>query len=85
MSASRTVLGLLTRRLRIPAAVTLLVLWSLVAAAPPSYQRTYPDAASRQVVIDMADSSPAVAVLMGRLPAPGNLGQFNGSDRKSVV
>lgn len=73
---TRTVLGLLTRRLRVPAAATLLVLWSLVVAAPPSYRRTYPDAASRQVVIDMADRSPAVAVLMGRLPAPGNLGQF---------
>lgn len=76
MLGACTVLGLLTRRLWVPAAATLLVLWSMVTAAPPSYQRTYPDAASRQVVIDMADRSPAVAVLMGRLPAPGNLGQF---------
>ncbi len=53
----------------------LLVLWAFVAVAPPSYERTYPDAASRRAVIDLATASPAMSVLMGRLPSPGNLGQ----------
>lgn len=53
----------------------LLVLWAFVAVAPPSYEHTYPDAASRQAVIDLAADSPAMSVFMGRPPSPGSLGQ----------
>ncbi|MCL3776925.1 MULTISPECIES: Tat pathway signal protein [unclassified Actinomyces] len=75
LQGAPVLLRLLTRQRRTSAALWLLMLWSLVAVAPPSYERTYPDAASRQAVIDLADSSPAMGVFMGRLPSPGSLGQ----------
>ncbi|GAB3577730.1 hypothetical protein [Calidifontibacter terrae] len=68
-------LRLLLRRHRVRMLSWLIGIWALVAIGAPSYQRTYPKLADRQVLIDQMSGSAATRVLYGVLRG-GRLGEL---------
>lgn len=67
---------LLVRRLRVRLLAWSLPLLALMAATPPSYERTYPSLAEREVIVAGMRDSPGTRMLYGVLPLPGRIGQL---------
>lgn len=76
LAGLRTSVRLLARRHRAATLLSLMALWVMVAAVPPNYEEIYPDAASRQALVDLTENSPAMVVFIGRLTPPASLGQL---------
>ena len=78
-------IALLLRRHRVRLTGWVLGLLALVAVTVPSYRQTYPDLASRAVLVDRMQATQGSTVLYGRLPDPGTLGQLFAWETGSYV
>lgn len=78
-------IALLIRRHLVALTAWTLGLLALVAVTVPSYRQTYPDLASRAVLVEQLQSTRGSTVLYGALPDPGTLGQLFAWETGSYV